>query len=346
MGKKFSKIQLIIICCFLVIAFIISSYFVILFYPQDSDHKYVTVSIKPGFTLSKISDLLYEKNIISNKSMFELAALAMGKEKEFPVGTFQLINCTTNYEIINQLVNESPEIVKVRILEGWNSKQIASYLSDVMSFDSTEVIQLAHDKQFILENGLDLNSLEGYFFPDTYFFFKGETLPNVLSHLVNQHKMFWKKTYEIRAQQINLSKHEVVTLASIIEGEAIFNNERAKISAVYHNRLNINMKLQADPTIQFIINEPPRRLFNKDLKIKSPYNTYLNKGLPPGPINSPGKHSLLAALFPEENDFLFFVARGDGYHTFSTNKRDHDRAKRKFQKIRQKLKRKSRKNEN
>ena len=163
-----------------------------------------------------------------------------------------------------------------------------------------------------------------------------------MSHLIRQHKLFWNKTYEIRARQINLSKHDIVTLASIIEGEAIYNSERPKISAVYHNRLNINMKLQADPTIQYIINEPPRRLLNKDLRIQSPYNTYLNKGLPPGPINSPGKHSLLAALFPEENDFLFFVAKGDGYHTFSTNKRDHDRAKRKFQKIRQKIKRKSR----
>ena len=343
MGKKFSKNQLVIICCCLVVTFAISSYSIILFFPQDNKHNYVTVSIKPGFTLSKISDLLYEKNIISNKRMFELAALAMGKEKEFPIGTFQLINTSTNFEIINQLVNESPEIVKVRILEGWNSRQIANYLSEIMSFDSTEVIQLAHDKDFILENGLDVSSLEGYFFPDTYFFFKGENLENVLSHLVKQHKMFWKRTYEIRAEQINLSKHEVVTLASIIEGEAIYNNERPKISAVYHNRLNINMKLQADPTIQFIINEPPRRLLNKDLKINSPYNTYLNKGLPPGPINSPGKHSLLAALFPEENDFLFFVARGDGYHTFSTNKRDHDKAKRKFQKIRRKLKRESRK---
>ena len=212
-----------------------------------------------------------------------------------------------------------------------------------MSFDSSEVIKLAHDKDFILKNGLEVNSLEGYFFPDTYLFFKGETPSNVLSYLVKQHKIFWNKTYEIRAEQINLSKHEVVTLASIIEGEAIFNNERPKISAVYHNRLNINMKLQADPTIQYIIDEPPRRLLNKDLKIKSPYNTYLNKGLPPGPINSPGKHSLLAALFPEENDFLFFVAKGDGYHTFSTNKRDHDKAKRKFQKIRRKIKRESRK---
>ena len=343
MGKKLSKNQLVIICCCLIVAFAVFSYSIILFYPQNNKHNYSKVSIKPGFTLSKISDLLYEKNIISNKRMFELAALAMGKEKEFPIGTFHIINTSTNYEIINQLVNEAPEVVKVRILEGWNNKQIAGYLSDVMSFDSSEVIKLAHDKDFILKNGLEVSSLEGYFFPDTYLFFKGETPLNVLSHLVKQHKIFWNKSYEIRAEQINLSKHEIVTLASIIEGEAIFNNERPKISAVYHNRLNINMKLQADPTIQYIIDEPPRRLLNKDLKIKSPYNTYLNKGLPPGPINSPGKHSLLAALFPEENDFLFFVAKGDGYHTFSTNKRDHDKAKRKFQKIRRKIKRESRK---
>jgi len=342
MGKKFSKNQLVIICC-LMVALIISLYTIILFYPQNNKHNYLTVTIKPGFSLSKISDLLYQKNIITNKHMFELAALAMGKEKEFPIGTFHIINASSNYEIINQLVNESPEVVKVRILEGWNNRQIAGYLSDIMNFDSTEVIKLAHDKNFIGENGLEVKSLEGYFFPDTYLFFKGETPSNVLSHLIKQHKMFWNRTYEIRADQINLSKHEVVTLASIIEGEAIFNNERPKISAVYHNRLNIDMKLQADPTIQYIINDPPRRLLNKDLKIKSPYNTYLNKGLPPGPINSPGKQSLLAALFPEENDFLFFVARGDGYHTFSTNKRDHDKAKRKFQKIRRKVKRENRK---
>ena len=142
-----------------------------MFYPQNTKHNYVSVSIKPGFTLSKISDVLYEKNIINNKRMFELAALAMGKEKELPIGTFHLINTRTNYEIINQLVNESPEVIKVRILEGWNSRQIASYLSDVMSFDSTEVIHLVNDKDFILKNGLDVNSLEGYFFPGYISFF-------------------------------------------------------------------------------------------------------------------------------------------------------------------------------
>ena len=98
------------------------------------------------------------------------------------------------------------------------------------------------------------------------------------------------------------------------------------------------MKLQADPTIQYIIPDSPRRLLNRDLRIKSPYNTYLNFGLPPGPINSPGKHSLIAALYPEENDFLYFVATGDGYHTFTTNEKDHLKAKRKLQKLRRQLK--------
>ena len=163
MGKKFSKNQLVIICGCLIVALAAFFYFAILFYPQNNKLNYVTVSIKPGYTLSKISDILYEKNIISNKRIFELAALVMGKEKELPVGTFQLINTSTNFEIINQLVNEPPEIIKVRILEGWNSRQIAGYLSDIMGFDSTAVIQLANDKDFIFSNGLDENSLEGYF---------------------------------------------------------------------------------------------------------------------------------------------------------------------------------------
>ena len=133
-----------------------------------------------------------------------------------------------------------------------------------------------------------------------------------------------------RAQELGFNIKEMITLASIIEGEALYNSERPVISGVYHNRLKKGMKLQADPTIQYIINDGPRRLLNKDLKIESPYNTYLNKGLPPGPINNPGKESILAALYPMKNDYLFFVARGDGYHEFSKTEQEHNKAKRKF----------------
>ena len=136
-------------------------------------------------------------------------------------------------------------------------------------------------------------------------------------------------------------RHQILTLASIIEGEAIYDSERPIISAVYHNRLKRGMKLQADPTVQYIIKDGPRRLLNKDLRIKSPYNTYLYEGLPPGPINSPGFKSLNAALYPDENDYLYFVAKGDGYHTFSKNEKEHERAKRAFQRVRKKVKKDS-----
>ena len=140
-----------------------------------------------------------------------------------------------------------------------------------------------------------------------------------------------------QARVMQMSEQDVVTLASIIEGEAVYDAERSVISAVYHNRLKKGMKLQADPTVQYIIDDGPRRLLHKDLEIDSPYNTYLYKGLPPGPINSPGSKSLYAALYPADNRYLYFVAKGDGYHTFSNTEREHKRAKRAFQKIRRKV---------
>jgi UPF0755 protein len=139
---------------------------------------------------------------------------------------------------------------------------------------------------------------------------------------------------------MGMTETEVLTLASIIEGEAIYDRERSIISGVYHNRLQMGMRLQADPTIQYIIEGSPRRLLNKDLQIKSPYNTYLNDGLPPGPINNPGIESIRAALNPAETNYLYFVAKGDGYHTFSKTKAEHNKAKRQFQKVRREAKRK------
>ena len=311
----------------------------ILLWPQNDYHSNSRITIKPGTTLSEISDVLYDKNIISNKNIFKLAVKMLGKEKKIPIGTFQLINTNSNYQVINQLLNGAPEVIKIRILEGWDLKKLAAYLGEKMDFDSTDVIRLAKDEKFLIKNEITASSLEGYLYPDTYFFFKGETEKSILTHLVKQYKSFWKQSFKNRAKKLGFSQHEILTLASIIEGEAIYDDERPKISAVYHNRLNIGMKLQADPTIQYIIDDAPRRILNRDLRIKSPYNTYLHKGLPPGPINSPGRKSILAALFPEDNDFLFFVAKGDGYHTFTTNESDHNKAKKRLQKIRRKLKR-------
>jgi UPF0755 protein len=312
----------------------------VLFWPQPNPSYVSKVSVITGSTLGEISKQLYEKKIISNEQMFRWAVQVMGKEKEIPVGTFQLVDTQSNYDIIKQLVYGSPELIKVRLLEGWSVKQIATYLNDVMGFEPDEILDISKDYRFLKKHNIKASTIEGYLFPDTYLFFNGDTPTSVLDNVVSEYKNFWKDAFRNRARELNMTEHEVVTLASIIEGEAIYDKERPIISGVYHNRLNRGMRLQADPTIQYIIEDGPRRLLNRDLRIDSPYNTYKNKGLPPGPINSPGAQSLKAALYPEENEYLFFVARGDGYHTFTTNEKDHNIAKKQLQKLRRELRRK------
>lgn len=312
----------------------------VLFWPQPNPSYVSKVTVITGSTLGEISKQLYEKKIISNEQMFRWAVQVMGKEKEIPVGTFQLVDTQSNYDIIKQLVYGSPELIKVRLLEGWSVKQIAAHLNEVMGFELDEILDISKDYHFLKKHNIKASTIEGYLFPDTYLFFNGDTPTSVLDNVVSEYKNFWRDAFRDRARELNMTEHEVVTLASIIEGEAIYDKERPTISGVYHNRLNRGMRLQADPTIQYIIEDGPRRLLNRDLRIDSPYNTYKHKGLPPGPINSPGAQSLKAALYPEENEYLFFVARGDGYHTFTTNEKDHNNAKKQLQKLRRELRRK------
>ena len=312
----------------------------VLFWPQPNPSYVSKVSVITGSTLGEISKQLYEKKIISNEQMFRWAVQVMGKEKEIPVGTFQLVDTQSNYDIIKQLVYGSPELIKVRLLEGWSVKKIAAHLNKVMGFEPDEILDISKDYHFLKKHNIKASTIEGYLFPDTYLFFNGDTPTSVLDNVISEYKNFWRDAFRDRARELNMTEHEVVTLASIIEGEAIYDKERPTISGVYHNRLNRGMRLQADPTIQYIIDDGPRRLLNRDLRIDSPYNTYKNKGLPPGPINSPGAQSLKAALYPEANEYLFFVARGDGYHTFTTNEKDHNNAKKQLQKLRRELRKK------
>ncbi|NHZ85432.1 MAG: endolytic transglycosylase MltG, partial [Planctomycetia bacterium] len=283
----------------------------------------------------QISDLLTEKNILTNKNMFITATRLMGYNNKIPAGIFALKDAKNNYRIVRQLVRGNPEMIKVTLLEGWTISQVTQAISSSMNLSSEILSSLCYDEQFINELGLETKSLEGYLYPDTYLFLESENDPKeILKQIISEfHEVFNDNLIE-RAKQIGLTVNEVVTMASIIEGEAIYDNERTIIAAVYHNRLKKRMLLQADPTIQYIIKDGPRRLRLSDLKIDSPYNTYLYRGLPPGPISNPGKASILAVLYPDDNNYLFFVARGDGYHTFTTTIEEHNQAKREFQKVR------------
>ena len=337
MAKKLTTSTKLLTIGVLFILLVVSS---LLLWPQNLNNYEKKIIIKSGFNLKLISNILFEESIVSSPKLFILATKLLGKERKIPVGTFTLIDANTNLSIIRQLLNGTPEIITVQLLEGWNIKQISNELNKMLGFELSDLMNLSKNKNFLLKHNIKANSIEGYLFPDTYKLFSGETPTSVFNILVDKHNDFWTNTYELRAEELGLTKHEVITLASIIEGEAIFDSERPRISGVYHNRLKLKMKLQADPTIQYIISDSPRRLLNRDLRIDSPYNTYIYKGLPPGPINSPGKKSLIAALYPEENNYIFFVARGDGFHTFSINERKHNIAKKHFQSIRNKYKKK------
>lgn len=340
MAENFKKKPVYLFWGIITISTTIALVILILFWPQPNSSSVSKVTVRSGSTLNAISKQLFEKKIISNEQMFRWAVQIMGKEKEIPIGTFRLVDTQSNYDIIKQLVYGSPELKKVRLLEGWSVKQIAEHLNDVMGFEIDEILDIARDHRFLRKHDIKASTIEGYLFPNTYLFFDGDSPTSVLDNVVSEYKNFWRDAFRDRARELNMTEHEVVTLASIIEGEAIYDNERPIISGVYHNRLNRGMRLQADPTIQYIIEDGPRRLLNRDLKIDSPYNTYKYEGLPPGPINSPGAESLKAALYPAENEYLFFVARGDGYHTFTTNEKEHNIAKKQFQKLRRELRKK------
>ena len=317
----------------------ITFYFTMNYWPQTNTDSMKKVRINHGTTLSNISDKLNKEGLVTNKWVFEFLTKVKGLEKSVQAGTFRVSNVHTNIEVINNIVFGSPDRKKITILEGWNINQVARYLSEELNFNYSEVLKSLSDNELIKELHIDSNTLEGYLFPETYYFFEGVDKISVIERLVKEHKKFWNDANLSKADSLGFTPYEIITLASIIEGEAIYDSERPIISAVYHNRLRIGMKLQADPTVQYIIDDGPRRLLNKDLRIKSPYNTYMYQGLPPGPINSPGKQSLIAALSPQNNNYLYFVAKGDGYHTFSRNEKEHERAKRAFQRVRKKVKR-------
>ena len=314
-------------------------YSIIIIWPQNNLKKEITFQIPSGSSLNKVSKILKKNRIIKNETFFILAVKLMGYEKKLQAGKFNLQKKTNNFQLIKKLVYGNESLVSVTVLEGWSLTQISQEIEKKIGIKHMDFLEVSRHPQLLKKLGIVATSIEGYLFPDTYFFSEGVRPESIIETMVFQFKKNFSTDFKNRMREIGFNEIEVITLASIIEGEAIFDIERSKVSSVYHNRLKKGMKLQADPTIQYIIEGPPRRLLNKDLKIESPYNTYLNYGLPPGPINNPGLQSIKAALFPKETNFYYFVAKGDGYHTFTQTEKEHRIAKKKFQEVRKKYNR-------
>tara|TARA_B100000902_G_scaffold89249_1_gene93067 strand:+ start:40 stop:1029 length:990 start_codon:yes stop_codon:yes gene_type:complete len=285
------------------------------------------ITIEKGMSLNKVSELLYEKNILVSEDIFKLKVIGRRLASKVPTGKFLIEGKISDAILIDLIFNKGPIKLKLTVPEGLQSKKLFENINTLLNkeYDFDQYFK----SQFILNKyNINAKTLEGYLYPNTYYLYHDSSPEEIIDILLQEFWNQFDKNLQDRANQLGLSVHEVVTLASIIEGEAMLDTERETISSVYHNRLKINMKLQADPTIQYIIPGPPKALSIKDLRIKSDYNTYLNYGLPPGPINNPGIESLKAALYPKKTNFLFFVAQGDGSHAFTTNEKDHEKAKR------------------
>jgi len=299
----------------------------------------VKVRIPKGKTLKEVTTILSKNNLVKSDRIFMLAVKGLGFEKDIQAGHLVLHEPKTNLSLVKQLVYGMPQLIKFTVLEGWDNFKVAEMMETQFGIASEKTINLLNDKWFTRSLGFSGNTLEGFLFPDTYYFEENASPKSIIHKMVSEYNNNITKTFRQRMKELALSELQTITLASIIEGEAMYDEERKNISSVYHNRLKKGMKLQADPTIQYIIPDGPRRLLHKDLRIKSPYNTYIHKGLPPGPINNPGLNSIIAALYPSETDYYYFVARGDGYHTFSRTQNEHNIAKRKLNQLRKKLNR-------
>jgi UPF0755 protein len=205
--------------------------------------------------------------------------------------------------------------------------QIAGVLAAKLDADSTAFADLAAGPELSSELGVEVGSLEGYLFPDTYIIPWGLEPEDVAKLMIDRLEREFNQRAVERAASLGMSRHEVLTLASIVEAETRLPEELPVVSAVYHNRLRRGMRLEADPTVAYAKGGYKGRLFYKDLEIESPYNTYKHPGLPPGPICSPGKAAINAALYPDTTTTaLYFVARGDGGHVFSRTLREHQAA--------------------
>jgi UPF0755 protein len=322
--------------------------------PWNIKEESVHVIIEEGDSMTKIVERLKQTNLIEDGKWFLLLSKLLGKDRHIQAGRYDFDKGITLYSVFDKLVEGKVTLVEVVIPEGLTIREIARILRKEIGIDSEKFIEVATDSQFTKNLNISASNLEGYLFPNTYRLHWGMDPARLTRMMVNEFKKIFTSALSERAKEIDFSTQEVVTLASMIEAEAKDGEEREMISAVYHNRLKLGMLLQCDPTVIYALNdEQPvlsevegrrtapdlnrsdglsfaRPLLVKDLEIDSPYNTYKYPGLPPGPICNPGKASILAALYPADVDYLYFVAKGDGTHVFSSTLDEHNRAKNKI----------------
>jgi UPF0755 protein len=299
--------------------------------PARPDAAPVVFSIAQGESFSDLTARMGSAGIIADAGRFKLIARIRGDDKRLRAGEYQLAAHMTPLQILDTLVQGKVILHSLTIPEGFTVAQVAAEAQRMGLADADALLAVANDPQTARSFGLQGRTLEGYLFPDTYHFPKETGERSIITTMVENFKKQIPPQWSQRMAQLNLTLHEVVTLASIIEKETGDPAERPLIASVFHNRLKKKMRLESDPTVIYGISDFDGNLTRSHLRTPTPYNTYVIRGLPPGPIANPGRASIEAALFPAQTEYLFFVSKQNGTHFFSTTFDEHNQAVRTYQ---------------
>ena len=298
--------------------------------PVGSNEEKVYFEIKQGEGASTISKKLELQGLIRNSKLFVALAKYLKYDKKLLSGYYEIDRNMNMIDILRYINSGKQSMIRLTIFEGKNIYEIAHYLESQKYTTKEEFLKVCHDKKILKKYNIPANSVEGYIFPSTYYIVKDDNSEALVNYMIDS---LYKKfpDLEDRAKKIGRTVHEILTMASIVEKEMGPLDDPTIISSVYYNRLNINKRLEADPTTIYAMTlnkgdyiEKPNIRYS-DLRMEHPYNTYKNKGLPPGPICSSGKKAIEAALNPAKTDYIYFVADGTGKHAFSITYEEHER---------------------
>jgi UPF0755 protein len=286
----------------------------------------VELTIEDGEGVASVAARMEESGLVVSARRFRLLARLVGADRAMHAGTYQFAPGSGPREILRDMVEGNVRLERITLPEGWRLAQIAEEVECVLGVPADSIRAAAADSSLRAALACPAETLEGYLFPETYHFPDGVSALQIVTAMAHRFEDVWSTLPPVPHK--GLSRHDVVTLASIVEAETYIDSEKPRIAAVYLNRLERGWKLQADPTVRFGIEQFTGRLYYRHLDVDTPYNTYLYKGLPPSPIGAPGRSSLLAVLQPlEPCEDLYFVASGNGGHVFSRTGEEHIQAK-------------------
>jgi UPF0755 protein len=298
--------------------------------PLSAGNKNIEVHIPKGTTFRQAVEIFAKEGIIRDRNLFLFIGRISRIDRRIRAGYYSIYGSMNTFGLLKVLKRGQIIEYELTLVEGDSLREIAEKLSGKGIGAKEKLQALCSDRDFLSTYSIDAPSCEGYLFPDTYKVPKGMDPEDAIGMMINKMREKYTDKLIARAEDMGLSEKEVFTLASIIEKEAVTDEERPLISAVYHNRLKKKMLLQADPTAIYGIKSSKEKITSEDLKRKTPYNTYTMKGLPPGPIASPGIKSIIAALYPADVRYIYFVSNNDGTHHFSVSAEEHQSAVRAY----------------